>query len=351
LDRDARDWERVSGALAEIIELPEGERAARLDALATDDGALRRELESLLRAHVQSGPLDGSVFDAVTIASVYGATAASMAWSAETIGGRYHLEDAVGDGGMGVVVKAWDEREQRTVALKFLSSHLLDDATARERFRAEARAISSLDHPNVCGIYEMGEATGERFYIAMPYYQGETIAVRLARGPLELPDVVSLATQIAHGLAAAHESGIIHRDIKPANLIVTHDGVLRILDFGIAKLGGQAMTAPGFTPGTAAYMSPEQARAQVVDPRTDLWSLGVVMYEMLAGTRPFRGADARAIAVSICTGEAEPVRSLREDVPPELERLVHSCLSKDPAGRPDSAARMAAMLAQIADSR
>ena len=345
---DAPDWERVSGALAELIELPERERAARLDALTANDDALRRELETLLRAHGQSGPLDESVLDAVTLASAYGATAASMAWSAETIGGRYHLEDAVGDGGMGVVVKAWDEREQRTVALKFLSSHLLDDAVARERFRAEARAISSLDHPNVCGIYEMGEATGERFYIAMPYYQGETIAARLTHGPLPVSEVVSLAIQVAHGLAAAHERGIIHRDIKPANLIVTTDGVLKILDFGIAKLGDHAMTAPGFTPGTAQYMSPEQARAQTVDPRTDLWSLGVVMYEMLAGVRPFRGADARAIAIAICTGEPEPAQAHRDDVSPELERLVHSCLSKDRTERPESAARMAATLEQIA---
>jgi serine/threonine protein kinase len=271
-----------------------------------------------------------------------------MAWSAETIGGRYHLEDAVGDGGMGVVLKAWDEHEGRTVALKFLSSHLLDDVTARERFRAEARAISSLDHPNVCGIYEMGEATGERFYIAMPYYHGETIGARLAGGPLAPSDVISLGIQVARGLAAAHERDIIHRDIKPANLIVTHEGVLKILDFGIAKLGGQAMTAPGFTPGTAAYMSPEQARAQAVDPRTDLWSLGVVMFEMLAGERPFRGADARAIAIAICTSAPDSLASLRDDVPPALVRLVHSCLSKDPAERPDSAARMAAMLEEIA---
>jgi len=345
--RAAREWQRTSDALASVVDLPSSEKAARLDALAIGNAPLRHELEELLLAHQQSGPLDHSVLDAVSITASGAAREASLAWGPEIVGAHYRLMGAVGDGGMGVVVKAWDQRLERTVALKFLPAYLLGDAMARERLRVEAQAAASLDHPNVCTIYEVGETSDDRFFIAMPYYQGETIAARLTRGAFSIEDAVSVALQTARGLAAAHERGIIHRDIKPANLIVTADGVLKILDFGIAKLGGVTITAPGFTPGTAAYMSPEQTCADPVDARTDIWSLGVVLYEMLTGARPFRGSDPRTVAAAICMTDPESIIARRGDVPPSLNHLVCATLAKNPADRPASAARVAAELEAI----
>jgi serine/threonine protein kinase len=246
------------------------------------------------------------------------------------------------------VVKARDDRLDRVVALKFLSAHLLENVVARERFRVEARAIASLDHPNVCAIYDMGDASDDRFFISMPYYHGETIAAKLARGPIPIGEIVSYAIQTARGLAAAHARGIIHRDIKPANLIVTDADVVKILDFGIAKLSGSPLTAPGFTPGTVSYMSPEQTRAEPTDARTDLWSLGVVMYEMLTGTRPFRGADAREVAAAICVEEPSAIGAQRSDVPTTLASLVMTMLAKRAGKRPASARVVAEELERVA---
>jgi predicted ATPase/class 3 adenylate cyclase len=343
----ARDWRRAGDALASLLDLPENERATRLDALAVTDAPLRREVEALLRAHQQSGPLDHPVLDAVSIAPEDAASASALACGPDTIGAHYRLQGAIGDGGMGVVFKAWDQRLERTVALKFLPLNLLGDAVARQRLRVEAQAAAGLDHPNVCTIYEVGETSDERFFIAMAYYHGETVATRLARGPLSVEDTVSLALQTARGLAMAHERGIIHRDIKPANLIVTSDGVLKILDFGIAKLGGVEITSSGLTPGTTAYMSPEQTCGDAIDARTDIWSLGVVLYEMLTGLRPFRGRDPRAVAAAICMTEPESIIARRGDVPPSLNHLVRAALAKNPADRPASAARVVSELEAI----
>jgi serine/threonine protein kinase len=342
----AIEWHRVSEALATLIERPEGERAAALAALAANDPALRAELETLLRAHESTSALDAPVLDVVAVAPAH-ERSTLPAWSGEVIGARYHvLADAVG-GGMGVVVKARDDRLDRIVALKFLSSHLLENVLARERFRVEARAIASLDHPNVCAIYDMGDASDDRFFISMPYYHGATIALKLARGPLPIADAVSYALQSARGLAAAHARGIIHRDIKPANLIVTDEGVVKILDFGIAKLSGTAMTAPGFTPGTVSYMSPEHTRAETTDARTDLWSLGVVMYEMLTGVRPFRGSNPRDVAAAICVEEPDAIGARRSEVPSALETLVMQMLAKRAGKRPASAKVVAEELERV----
>jgi serine/threonine protein kinase len=342
----AHEWQRTSDALAVLIDLPESEQAAGVAAIAGSDTALRTELETLLRAHHGSSALDAPVLDVVSV-EPHTAEQRLPAWSGEVIGARYHVLDAAVSGSMGVIVKARDDRLDRVVALKFLSTHLLENVVARERFRVEARAIASLDHPNVCAIYDMGDASHDRFFISMPYYHGETIAAKLARGPAAIADVVSFARQTANGLAAAHARGIIHRDIKPANLIVTTDGVVKILDFGIAKLSGSPRTAPGYSPGTVSYMSPEQTRAEPTDARTDIWSLGVVMYEMLTGVRPFRGADAREVAAAICVSEPEVIGKLREGVPSALERLVMDALAKKPGERPASAKRVAEELEAI----
>ncbi|HEX7185409.1 MAG TPA: protein kinase [Thermoanaerobaculia bacterium] len=247
--------------------------------------------------------------------------------------GQYRLGEQVGGGGMGVIYKAEDTRLGRTVALKLLPPELARDRTAKTRFLQEARAASALDHPNLCTIYDAGEIDGQ-LYLAMPLYEGETLRDRLAHGPLPVEEAVDIARQVAQGLAKAHRQGIVHRDVKPANLMLTTDGVVKILDFGIAKLAGEAgITRTGVSIGTPAYMSPEQARGAAVDHRTDLWSLGVVLYEMLTGRRPFTGDHEQIVFQAILNREPEPLARLRPDAPVELERMIAGLLAKDPEKR------------------
>ena len=205
---------------------------------------------------------------------------------------HYRIISEIGAGGMGVVYKAEDLRLGRFVALKFLPPQLMRDDDARQRLFAEARAASTLDHANVCTIYDVEELPDGRAFIAMAFLDGETLKTRLDRGPLPPADAARLALQVAHGLARAHQAGIAHRDVKPANIMITGDGEARLLDFGIAKFaGGGDLTRTGTTVGTIAYMAPEHVRGGVGDARGDVWALGVVLYEMLAGRRPFTGAD------------------------------------------------------------
>jgi len=234
---------------------------------------------------------------------------------------------------MGVVYRARDLRLERLVALKFLPPHLSEEPAARDRFRIEAQAAAALDHPNICTIHEIGEAEDGLLFIAMPVYQGETLKARLARGPVPVDEALGLAIQAARGLAKAHEHGIVHRDIKPANLMVTGDGVLKILDFGVAKLAGMHLTTPGQRPGTVAYMSPEQALGEPLDGRTDVWSLGVVLYEAVAGDRPFRGTHELALMHAMLHEEPTPMRLRRREVPEGLDRVVARMLAKRPADR------------------
>jgi len=247
---------------------------------------------------------------------------------------HYRILELAGGGGMGVVYKAEDLRLARTVALKFLPPELTRDPEAKARFLQEARAASGLDHPNICTIHEVGETEDGQLYLAMPLYDGETLRKRIERGPLPIDEAIDVAQQIARGLSKAHRGGIVHRDIKPANLMVTSDGVVKILDFGLAKLAGMAaLTRTGSSVGTPAYMSPEQSRGEEVDHRTDLWSLGVVLYEMVAGRRPFRGEHEQAILYSLLNEEPKPLAQVRPDAPPELGKIVQGLLAKDPDQR------------------
>jgi serine/threonine protein kinase/Tol biopolymer transport system component len=257
--------------------------------------------------------------------------------------GPYRLLARIGAGGMGVIWRAEDSRIGRVVALKLLSPGLARDFIAKARFQQEARAATALEHPNVCTVYEVGETPEGQLYLTMPCYEGVTLRERLESGPLPVPEAVDVARQVARGLAKAHRQGIVHRDIKPANLMLTTDGVVKILDFGIAKLAGAAgVTRTGSTVGTPAYMSPEQMRGQEVDARSDLWSLGVVLYEMLAGRRPFPGDHESVVRNAILAAEPEPLSQVRPEVPAETARIAHGLLAKDPASRIPTADRLLA---------
>lgn len=251
---------------------------------------------------------------------------------------HYRIIERLGDGGMGEVFKAEDLRLERRVALKFLPPELGRDPVAKERFVQEAKAASALDHRNLCTIHDIDETEDGRLFIAMAFYQGETLAERLAGGPLALEDALEIAEQVAEGLVEAHARGIVHRDVKPANLMITRRGVVKILDFGLAKLAeGPGLTKTGTSLGTPAYMSPEQARGEEVDHRTDLWSLGVVLYEMLAGRRPFRGSSHAETLHAILYDDPPELTSIREGVPPPVRDLVARLLARDPARRAASA--------------
>jgi formylglycine-generating enzyme required for sulfatase activity len=340
-------WRRLEDLLADALASPADQRAAWVRRACVDDPAVRAELESLLAAHETAGPLDrplGHLADHITEPG-----APSLATG--TVVSHYQIEDRLGSGGMGVVYRARDLRLGRTVALKFLPAALSGDARAKRRFMTEASAAAALDHVNVCTVHEIGETDDGRLFIAMAYVDGESLRDLLERGPLPVARAVEIAVQIAAGLARAHEHGVVHRDVKPANVMVGRDGVVKLVDFGVAKLMGATVTHAGSMPGTAAYMSPEQVQGEAVDHRTDLWSLGVVLHEMLAGERPFRGDTDMATLHAITTSAPPRLRAVREGILPALDRLVARALEKRPDDRFGSAREIQDALAGAEEGR
>ena len=244
---------------------------------------------------------------------------------------HYRIQDKLGEGGMGVVYKAEDSQLRRIVALKVLPPHLAGDKESRSRFLQEAQAAAALTHPNICTVFEIDL---DRGFLAMEMLEGQTIAEKIRARPLKLDEALRIAIEAAQGLQAAHTKGIVHRDIKSANLMVTAEGPVKIMDFGLALVKeGVRLTRTGVSLGTPAYMSPEQALGQSVDHRTDIWSLGVVLYEIVTGQLPFRGELEAALARSITHDEPEPLTALRSGLPVELDRIVGKALAKNPGER------------------
>ena len=246
---------------------------------------------------------------------------------------KYKIIEILGRGGMGIIYKAEDVKLKRNVALKFLPPELMRDDEAKERFVLEAQAAAALSHPNICTIHEIHEEEGKSF-IAMEYIEGQTLRENIKRGPLGINEALDIAIQVAEGLKEAHKKGIIHRDIKSANIMVTDKGQAKIMDFGLAKVkGGSLLTREGTTLGTVAYMSPEQARGQDVDHRSDIWSLGVVIYEMLCGQLPFTGDHEASILYSVVHEEPKPLKAVKSDIPTELQHIINHALKKKPESR------------------
>ncbi len=243
---------------------------------------------------------------------------------------HYRILEKIGSGGMAIVYKAEDINLKRAVALKFLPPQLTVNKETRKRFITEAQSASSLDHSNICTIHEIGTSEDDEMFIAMGFYEGETLNQKISHGPLDTSEAINITIQTAAGLSKAHEKGIIHRDIKPANIMITTDGVVKILDFGLAKLSGHTtLTRTGTMLGTTVYMSPEQASGEKVDQRTDIWSLGVILYEMLCGCPPFQGDNEQAMMYAILNKDPKPPTSYRKDVPDYIEKVIFKALIKD----------------------
>ena len=348
-------FQQIGRLFDQALERAPEERATYLEQACGADAGLRAEVEKLLAHHSESEPfLSRPALDvaAELLAQDYAQLAPGKQIS------HYRIVSLLGAGGMGEVYLAEDARLKRKVALKVLPEAIAQDTDRLRRFEQEAFAASALNHPNILTIHEFG-AEGETHFLAAEFIDGQTLRDRLQRGPLPLELALEIAAQTAQALAAAHEAKIIHRDIKPENLMIRNDGIVKVLDFGLVKLvepaprdgeaeiGRQSLTQPGTVMGTAAYMSPEQARGRPIDARTDIFSLGVVLYEMLTCRHPFMGETLNHTMVAILEKEPLPLARVVKDVPAELEQIINRALAKKVDQRYGSAPALLADLKQL----
>src|SRR6476661_2137716 len=332
-------WGRITDIYHATIARPPEERASFLGDECHGDESLRKQVEAMVKSHERSGNFIESPAFAVAPELLIDERTGDLV--GQSIG-HYRIESLLGVGGMGEVYLARDERLGRKVALNLLPEHVTADETQLSRFKSEARAASALNHPNILTVYEIS-TDGNRQFIATEFIEGVTLRAWLADGRMNLCAALEIAVQVASALAAAHEAGVVHRDVKPENIMLRPDGYAKVLDFGIAKLAeeGRAredhelattsglQTRPGLVLGTGRYMSPEQARGQKVDARSDIWSLGVVLYEMLVGIPPFLGETPSDCIASILTKELPPLSGVLPDVPLKLEEILQKALRKD----------------------
>src|SRR5262245_20689089 len=353
-------WGHIERLYHGALERDTGARAAFLAEACAGDEALRGEVESLLRCDTRAERFIES--PALEVAAKLSAEDRVQSMIGRQIG-PYQILSFLGAGGMGDVHLALDTRLGRKVAVKLLPAEFTTDAERLRRFEQEARAASALNHPNIITVHEIGEIEGRRF-IVTEYVEGETLRRRMASAPqgrLRLSEALEIASQVAAALQAAHEAGITHRDIKPENVMLRADGLMKVLDFGLAKLSGSRAgpqpeaaesldTLSGVVMGTVSYMSPEQARGENVDHRTDIFSLSVMLYEMLAGRRPFEGPTSSDVMAAVLTSEPVSLMEVVPEVPAPLWRIVKRCLEKRPGQRFQSAGDLGFALEALSTS-
>ena len=345
-------WDRIKELLDSATELPPERRAPFLAAACGDDNSIRAEVEGLLQHHeLADAFLSGNA--AAGLCEVHAAGTDPKFLPGEAISGRFRIVNFIGRGGMGEVYKAEDSRLRRLVALKFLPDDVARNPDALGRFQREAQTASALNHPNICTIYDISEHNG-RAFIAMEFLEGQTLKNTIASGPLDVQRMIEMSIAMADALVAAHTRGIIHRDIKPENIFITSRDDLKILDFGLAKLHRSdtaataeatisetaTLTRKGVTMGTVAYMSPEQARGEPLDARTDLFSFGLVMYEMTTGRRAFPGSTSATVFASLLKDTPQAPSEISGAIPPDLDRIIIKVLEKDRDLRYQSAAEL-----------
>jgi eukaryotic-like serine/threonine-protein kinase len=347
-------WQTCMDVFNAAVEQPPDERAAFVERSCNGDEALRRKVELLLKYHDTSGDFIKS--------PAFEVAPELLADAPETLIGQhlgcYRVDAVAGVGGMGIVYLAWDERLGRKVALKLLPPSMVANEAELTRLKREARTASALNHPNIVTIHDIGEVDSTH-YVATEFIDGITLRERMTKGPIPPNEAVDIAAQVASALCVAHRAGIVHRDIKPENIMLRPDGYVKVLDFGIAKLtqqetlgmttllGAQTPTQQSMMLGTTRYMSPEQTMAQQVDARSDLWGLGVVLYEMLAGRPPFEGETTADVMAAIFERDPQPLKQAAPSVPPGLQSVVQRSLRKDPAERYQTAEEMLSELRAI----